>query len=189
MILISPVPILSGFRLEKPLQLWESCKALVHFQFFWGLLFWGVNAWMFFHFGMNTFLTVKILFWTYVLAAGCSFGMFKIPSFPLKIKSPLLMSSCLPFILSLGLLINYSFASNFHQETFPVKALYAPFGVRAEYHSVAVVSFQEDELDAYGSIRTLLFTQTFEPYDSISYTFADGLLGLKVSIASEVKEK
>lgn len=126
--------------------------------------------------GFQTLVPLLLLLGVYVLCIMSGFVLFGIVLKHKGMGLSFRAFALFPGIISLLLCINYFFSSNPHTETYVMIRHYT--GARRSVQ--AYISLPGDKYRDYYGIRVFLDYKPIAENDLITYTFKDGLLGVRV---------
>jgi hypothetical protein len=146
---------------------------------FWAAIAFAFNLWVFCKIGLQTFIPFALLWKVYLLVVLLAFGMLKVAAKPKGVFKSLFLPVCLvPLLLSTLLLVNYTFSHT------PVKEMYEyrlyPDKPEENNGTQMLIYLPENQYGNYPGIRFFLNEQEMRGTYHITYTFEDGLLGLRV---------
>lgn len=182
MVLTSPLS-LDAVR-SKPRQDWrELGQALLYVMktgSFQTVTLTGLNLVLILKIGFQTLLRPEQLLGAFTVAMLAAWLLTQW-EWPVKSHLPRrLVVFCLaPFLLNLFFLINFTFSRQPVQETY-LFAQVRQQGARQGLERSTLIELQDYAYSEFPGIRVFWSYQAMEGYDQITYTFAEGLLGLRV---------
>jgi hypothetical protein len=145
------------------------------------------NLYIFLEIGLNTFITLNAILMYYVVLAVIAALIVLINSIRTKSKVNsfhlYFVTTCIaPGIISLLLLINYSFSSDTRIETFKYKSHVLDTYSRGKYwkKKTGLIELENNVYAEYVAIRSFSGNEKLKSSGTITYTIEKGLFGIKV---------
>jgi len=162
----------------------KSLFLIIKTRTFKYLVITAANIFVLYRFTLNTQLTIYflgfILFLLYTLiylAFYFKFAVFK------KLSKAVLFLCLAPGIFNLFFLTNFVFSSNKTLEVYSFvheKRWYVNLHRRGRYEKIAYIDLQQNKYEAYHTFRVFFDFEAMKDKREITYTFEEGLFGIRV---------
>lgn len=157
----------------------KSAGLIVRKEKFWAVIAFVFNLWVFCRIGLQTLIPFALLWKLYLLVVLIAFGVLKVAAKPKGVFKSLFLPVCLvPLLLSTLLLVNYTFSHTPVKETYE----YSPYSDNPLENQGPhnFIYLPQNRYSNYPGIRYFLIDEEMSGTYRITYTFEDGLLGLRV---------
>jgi hypothetical protein len=139
----------------------------------------GINLVLMLKIGFQTFLPPEQLLGAFIAAMLVAFSVVKWCLPPENRFRHYFYIFCLaPFLLNLLLLINYTFSRQPVQETYLFSQVWEQ--TRQGMQRSTLIELEDYAYSEFPGIRVFWSYRAMEGYDEITYTFQEGLFGLRV---------
>ncbi len=137
------------------------------------------NLFVFFKIGLQTLIPFALLWKAYLLLMLIGYGLWKTLQNSEDRFKTYVMPLCLtPLLFSILLVVNFVISNNPVTEKYEFNPQTRP-GRRGE-ENTTMINLPNNTYNAYPGVRTFLNYEEMQGMQTITYTFADGLLGIRV---------